>query len=197
MKIEKVTTEDKVKKDKVFIPTYAQVEELSAALQRMKNESIVNGNMPFKSANIQNRMLILPFVTAIRDVNEEPAGWEEYQKKLYELQQKHIQKFEDGSVKFFQLINGKEEEVRDQNGSYTRWTNDADYKKAFEELKKKYSDAISLKEEQPKLKKAFMAQPVDGFPKLYTVSGPFDKNFPEAILDVLVLFGIIDIKELK
>ena len=178
--------------------TYADVEELNAALQRMKNENIVGSNMKFKTANIQNRVILQPLVAVIREATEDSPQWEEYQNKLYQLQDNHVQKFENGAIKFFQFINGKEEEHRAEvQHSYTKWKNDAEYLAELNKLKEEYADTIKMKEDQPKLRKELMATTIESFPELKKVDGAIDSNIPESILDVLVRFNIINVDSLK
>ena len=178
--------------------TYADVNELNAALQRMKNENIVGSNMKFKTANIQNRVILQPLVAVIREATEDSPQWEEYQNKLYQLQDSHVQKFENGAIKFFQFVNGKEEEHRAEvQNSYTKWKNDAEYLTELNKLKEEYADAIKLKEDQPKLRKELMATTIESFPELKKVDGAIDSNLPESILDVLVRFNIINVDSLK
>lgn len=200
VKIEK----EKAAKEVVQNFTYAEIEELSNALTRLKNENIAGSCIEAKMVNISNRRRIKPFVEAIVDVRELPSGYEEYRKKIYAVQEQHAQKAEDTSIQYFRVVDGVEVKVFDKNETnYAKWIDPVAYGKEYKAINEEYKGVIALVDENPKVVKTFMASVATDFPRMESLSTVVTNEaalktvlnkIPEDILDVLCRFGIVDLK---
>jgi len=200
LKKEKVNEEVKP----VLTPTYLEVEELSNALSRLKNENIVGANVQAKMVNIRNRMIVKPYIGAIADVRQEPETYDEYRKKIYSAQEKHAQKAEDTSIQYFRMIDNVETKVFDKNeANYAKWIDAVAYGKEYKAINDEYKGVIDLQAENPKLVKEFMKSTISNFPVLESISKAVTneaqlktllEKIPEDILDVLVYFNVVTLK---
>lgn len=173
--------------------TYGDALQLFNALTTLKTSSL-SSDLTFKLANVKNRALLQPVIAIIDEAKDPGELSKKFNAALQELQQQHIDRFENGTMKFTRFENGREHEVGPgYSDGIPKWKDSTAYFAAFDQLKNEHKEALEDVKQREQLYVDLLGSPIDQLPVLVSIP---EEHLPDAIaeevLDIFFKFKIVE-----